>query len=126
MGDSRAVLSRGGRAVDLSAEHRVWGKTPAVQVDCLLFGVAALWQRDDEPVQFPGAQFCCLGCCMRVLCLACAVHCAPVATVDLRRLHRCPPRRRRLRASSRWAAGWMTAASAACWLSAGAASHVFG
>lgn len=32
VGDSRAVLSRGGRAVDLSAEHRVWGKTPAVQV----------------------------------------------------------------------------------------------
>lgn len=34
VGDSRAVLSRGGRAVDLSAEHRVWGKTPAVQVRC--------------------------------------------------------------------------------------------
>lgn len=30
VGDSRAVLSRGGRAIDLSAEHRVWGKTPAV------------------------------------------------------------------------------------------------
>lgn len=30
VGDSRAVLSRGGRAVDLSTEHRVWGKTPNV------------------------------------------------------------------------------------------------
>ena len=30
VGDSRAVLSRaGGRAVDLSAEHRVYGKQPA-------------------------------------------------------------------------------------------------
>lgn len=30
VGDSRAVLSRGGRALDLSTEHRVWGKTPTV------------------------------------------------------------------------------------------------
>ena len=30
VGDSRAVLSRAGRAVNLSAEHRVWGKTPGV------------------------------------------------------------------------------------------------
>lgn len=30
VGDSRAVLCRGGRALNLSAEHRVWGKTPNV------------------------------------------------------------------------------------------------
>lgn len=33
VGDSRAVLSRGGRPVDLSTEHRVWGKTPTVQAE---------------------------------------------------------------------------------------------
>ncbi|EFN54425.1 hypothetical protein CHLNCDRAFT_36133 [Chlorella variabilis] len=33
VGDSRAVLCRGGRAVDLSTEHRVWGKTPGVMAE---------------------------------------------------------------------------------------------
>lgn len=30
VGDSRAVLCRKGTAIDLSTEHRVWGKTPGV------------------------------------------------------------------------------------------------
>lgn len=33
MGDSRAVLCRGGRALDLSTEHRVWGKSATVQAE---------------------------------------------------------------------------------------------
>ena len=46
VGDSRAVLCRGGRAVDLSGEHRVWGKTPEVQAEIARIEAVGGWVDD--------------------------------------------------------------------------------
>jgi serine/threonine protein phosphatase PrpC len=46
VGDSRAVLCRGGRAVDLSGEHRVWGKTPEVQAEIARIESVGGWVDD--------------------------------------------------------------------------------
>ena len=46
VGDSRAVLCRGGRPVDLSAEHRVWGKTAAVQAEIARIECVGGWVDD--------------------------------------------------------------------------------
>lgn len=131
VGDSRAVLSRGGRALDLSAEHRVWGKTPAVQVRCqhepaplrclslTLMPCKTGRNGHSAGVARPTARMCiacmvpCIACIGAIACNAPSASKATSATAASRRL--------RLPASSRWAAGWTTAASAACWQLAGAA-----
>lgn len=46
VGDSRAVLCRGGAAVDLTAEHRVFGKSAAASAEALRVEAAGGWLDD--------------------------------------------------------------------------------
>ena len=110
VGDSRAVLSRGGRALDLSAEHRVWGKTPGGRAPPALLPC------------LPASEALAASCAP----LAVGAASPPVLLCPL--LHpstpRCPTLQQaswlRSSASSQWGDGWTTAACAACWQSAGA------
>ncbi|KAL4422071.1 hypothetical protein ABPG77_001539 [Micractinium sp. CCAP 211/92] len=46
VGDSRAVLSRAGRAIDLSTEHRVWGKSATVLAEIERIEAVGGWVDD--------------------------------------------------------------------------------
>ena len=93
VGDSRAVLCRGGRAVDLSTEHRVWGKTPGVMAEIERIESVGGWVDDGRVCGVLAVSRCARGAARRPRGWAGGPHERPAAYAALPSARRCvlPP-----------------------------------
>jgi hypothetical protein len=67
VGDSRAVLCRKGTAIDLSTEHRVWGKTPGVVAEIERIESVGGWVDDGRVCGVLAVSRCVQQCaCLRL------------------------------------------------------------